>query len=70
MKKVFYKKTIFWEGIKRTCAVYGAPATAGLSFMDAGSGWVILSGVLAGLGAFVSIWLTDKNNNGVIDLFE
>jgi hypothetical protein len=70
MKKVFWKKTIFWEGIKRTCAVYGAPTTAGLSFMDADSIWVITSGVIAGLGAFLAIWLTDKNNNGVIDLFE
>lgn len=70
MKRVFWKKTLFWENIKRSCAVFGAPTTAGLAFVEAQTGWVIASGLLSGLGAFIAIWLTDRNNNGVIDLFE
>lgn len=66
----FWTKVIFWENVKKTCAVFGGPATAGLSFMNAGDLWVCLSGGLTAIGAVLAIWVTDYNKNGIVDLFE
>lgn len=66
----FYKKTIFWENIKRTIATFSGPSVVGLHEFGAADGWVITAGVLAMLGAILSIWMTDNDNDGVVDLFE
>lgn len=66
----FYTKTIFWENVKRTLATFSGPAVVGVSEFGAADGWVISAGVVAMLGGMLSIWMTDHNNNGIIDLFE
>lgn len=66
----FYTKTIFWENIKRTLATFSGPTVVGLHEFGAADKWVIAAGVISMLGAMLSIWMTDQNNNGTIDLFE
>lgn len=66
----FWRKQLFWDSIIRTCALFGAPTTAGLSYFEAASRWVILSGAISLFGAALGIWFVDRNKNGITDLFE
>jgi hypothetical protein len=66
----FWTKTIFWDNLKKTCALFGGPVTAGLHQFQAADAYVWLSGALAMLGAVLTIWATDNNKDGVVDLFE
>lgn len=66
----FWKKTIFWENLKKSCAIFGGPTVVGFHMFDAADIYVCLSGITAMMGAFVSIWMTDNDKDGIIDLFE
>jgi hypothetical protein len=66
----FWRKTIFWENMKKTCALFGGPVTAGLHQFEAANGYVWLSGLLSLLGAALAIWMTDPDKDGTIDLFQ
>lgn len=66
----FYKRTIFWENLKRTFAVFSGPAVFGLHEFGAADGWMITAAVFSMLGGVISIWMTDHDNNGIVDLFE
>lgn len=66
----FWVKTIFWENMKKTCAVFGGPAVAGLHSLDAANEWIWFAGLFATLGALLSIWMVDNNKDGIVDLFE
>lgn len=66
----FWKKTLFWENMKRTFATFSGPTVVGLHEFGAADRWVILAAVLSMLGGMLSIWMTDLNNNGTVDLFE
>jgi hypothetical protein len=66
----FWQKFIFWENLKKTCALFGGPVTAGLHQFEAANVYVWLSGCLAMLGAALTIWATDNNKNGIVDLFD
>lgn len=66
----FYTKTIFWENLKRTLATFSGPTVVGLHEFGAADGWVMFAGLLSMLGGVISIWMTDQDNNGIIDLFQ
>lgn len=66
----FWRRTIFWENMKKSCALFGGPVTAGLHQFQAADLWVCLSGAIAMLGALLAIWATDNNKDGIVDLFE
>jgi nucleoside permease NupC len=66
----FWTKTLFWENVKRTLATFSGPTVLGLDQFGAADKWVILAAVLSMIGGMISIWMTDNNNNGRIDLFE
>jgi len=66
----FWKKSLFWQNMAKTCALFGGPVTAGLHEFEAASVWVWVSGIIAMLGALIGIWMSDNNNNGIVDLFE
>jgi hypothetical protein len=66
----FWKRTIFWENMKKTCALGGGPVTAGLHQFEAANVYVWLSGMLALLGAVLAIWMTDNDKDGQVDLFQ
>ncbi len=56
--------------MKKTCALFGGPVTAGLHQFEAANGYVWLSGLLSLLGAALAIWMTDNDKDGTIDLFQ
>lgn len=69
-KYKFYKKVVFWENIKKTIAVFGAPGVVGIHEFGGADLWMRLAGGLAFAGAALAIWCTDHNKNGIVDLFE
>jgi len=66
----FWKKVIFWENVKKTIAVFGAPGVVGLHEFGAADHWMVIAGSLAMIGAVLSIWATDNDKNGIVDLFD
>jgi hypothetical protein len=65
-----WHKTIFWENVKRTIATFTGPTVVGLHEFGAADEWVILAGCLSFAGAILSIWMTDQDNDGIIDMFQ
>lgn len=66
----FWKKTLFWDSLMKTCAIFGGSTTAGLHAFAAADGLVFFAGAFSTLGALLSIWMIDGNKNGTPDLFE
>lgn len=66
----FWTKTIFWENIKRSIAVFTGPTVVTLHELRAADTWIMLAGVLGFLGGLISIWMTDNDKNGTVDLFQ
>jgi hypothetical protein len=66
----FWKKTIVWENLKKTIAVFAAPGVVGLHEMGASDLWMIIAGGFSFTGAVLAIWAVDNDKNGIVDLFE
>lgn len=66
----FWKRTVFWDNVKKTIAVFAAPGVVGLHEFGAADKWLLLAGGFSFFGAVLSIWATDNDKNGVIDLFD
>lgn len=66
----FWKKTLFWENLKRTLATFSGPTVVGLHEFGAADHWMITAAVMSMFGGIISIWMTDHDNDGIIDLFE
>lgn len=69
MKK-FFKKTIFWQRLRDTLAVFGVPSGALAAYFETEPFWLAVSAASAALIAIIAIWFVDKDDNGVVDLFE
>jgi len=69
-KNKFWKRTVFWENVKKTIAVFAAPGVVGLHELGASNNLMIVAGGLSFIGAVLAIWAVDHDKNGVIDLFE
>lgn len=66
----FWHKTIFWENVKRTLAIFSGPTMVGLHEFGTADKWMMVAGGIGMLGGMLSIWMADHDNNGRIDLFE
>ena len=66
----FWQKTIFWELVKKTIAVFAAPGVVGLHELNVHDGLMIAAGVLSFLGAVLAIWMTDNDKDGIVDIFQ
>lgn len=66
----FFIKTKFWQALRNSLAVVTGPVTVGIHEMGGADIWVMISGFSGMLGAILSIWMVDHDNNGVVDLFE
>ena len=62
--------TAFWENVKKTLVTFTGPTVVGFHEFGAADKWVMIAGLVGMLGGMLSIWMTDHNNNGVVDLFE
>lgn len=71
MKNVpFYKKTIFWENVKRSLAILSGPTVYSLHELQVDNTYMLIAGAVTMFAAILAIWMTDNNKNGIIDLFE
>lgn len=66
----FWKKTVFWENVKKTIAVFAAPGVVGLHEMGAADHWMIIAGGFSFVGAVLAIWAVDNDKDGIVDLFQ
>lgn len=69
-KYKFYKKTNFWENVKKTIAVFAAPGVVGLHELGAADHWMLVAGFFSFFGAVLAIWCVDNDKNGIVDIFE
>lgn len=69
-KYKIWKRTAFWENIKKTIAIFGAPGVVGMHELGAADHWMIIAGGFSCIGAILAIWAVDHDRNGIIDLFE
>lgn len=66
----FWHKTIFWENVKKTIAVFAAPGVVGLHELEAARGLIWAAGTLSLVGAVLAIWAVDTDKDGIVDLFQ
>ena len=66
----FWRKTIFWQRLRDSLAIFGMPSGALAAYMKANPFWLLLSVVSGILIALIAIWMADKDNNGIVDIFE
>lgn len=69
-KMKFWKKTVFWENVKKTIAVFAAPGVVGLHEFGAADHWMLIAGSISLAGAVLAIWAVDHDKNGIVDIFE
>ena len=66
----FWTKTSFWNNVIKTLALLGTPAGISAGYFQAEPLYLLIGGISAFLSAALAIWFTDKDNNGIIDMFE
>lgn len=66
----FWKKVIFWDRFRNTLALLGAPGGAVAGYVQTDPVWLTVGAVCGFVAAAIAIWMVDKNNNGVVDIFE
>lgn len=66
----FWARTLFWEKVRGTIAMFAAPATASIHMAGGSNFWVGFSGAMGFAGAVLAIWMVDHDKNGIVDLFE
>lgn len=66
----FYQSITFWTKAKSLIALFGAGGEITLFMTDQAAKWHIVMGIATLLGFLITNVIEDKNNNGVVDLFE
>lgn len=66
----FWKRTVFWENVKKTIAIFAAPGVVGLHQMGAADIYLWIASGFSIVGAVLAIWAVDTNKDGVVDLFQ
>jgi len=70
MKRRWWTKAKIWGKLRDTFAVFGTGTTIGLEAASVEGLWAyVVAGTTLG-GTLLGIWMSDENNNGVVDLFE
>lgn len=66
----WWERTKIWGKLRDTCAVLGTGTTIGLEAAEVNGAW---SYVVAGatlFGTVLGIWMSDDNNDGIVDIFQ
>ena len=69
-KVAIYKRTVFWQMLQKSLALFSGPAMFTLHEFKAGTVLMIIAGIIGTSAALISIWFVDNDNNGIVDLFE
>jgi len=67
---MIWKRMTFWTKIKGTVAGLGVGTELTLFIADSADVWKWVAGGATFLGYLITIWIEDKNNNGIADIFE
>ncbi len=65
-----WKKVGFWMKLKVSIASVGIGSEVFMHFADTHPTWKIVAGVGTIVGILISVWIEDKNNDGIVDLFQ
>jgi hypothetical protein len=72
----YWRRTEFWGKFRDTFAVLGSFAQIVMNagnesgITDIDSIWIMFSAIMTIAGTLTGIWFTDKNNDGIVDMFE
>lgn len=72
----YWKRTEFWGKFRDTFALLGSFAQLVMNggnqtgITDISPKWILFSAVMTIVGTAIGIWMTDKNNDGIVDMFE
>lgn len=66
----FWTKTLFWQRVRDSLAIFGTPGGAIAAYIETNPAWLCLSAVSAVLVALIAIWMADHDKNGIVDIFE
>lgn len=66
----FWIKTFFWQRVRDSLAIFGAPGGAIAAYVESNPFWLAVSVASAIAVALIAIWMTDHDKNGIVDLFE
>jgi hypothetical protein len=68
--KNFWKRTLFWDRVRNSLAIFGMPSGALAAYVEMNPTWLLISAISGALIALMAVWFTDSDKNGVVDLFE
>lgn len=69
-RPLWWHKSKFWGKLRDTFAVFGTGTTIGLEAAKVEGVWsYVVAGATLG-GTLLGIWMSDDNNNGLVDIFE
>ena len=63
----FWQRTSFWNKIESSCALAGSITVGTMAVERVEYKWFLLAGAVGFVGKLLSIWVQDRDNNGVID---
>lgn len=72
----YWKTTDFWGKLRDTFALLGSLATGGMAGLNEmamahiGTKWFLVSGLIGLAGTVLGIWMTDKDKDGKVDVFQ
>lgn len=66
----WWVRMTFWDKVEKSFAIVGSLTVTELGIQEADPKWFIFIGIIGLLVKLLQIWFEDKNNNGIIDLFE
>lgn len=69
-KLQFWKRTIFWSVIRDCLAMFGMPSGAFAAYIDTNPKMLWISAACATLIGIMAKYFVDKDNDGVVDIFQ
>jgi hypothetical protein len=66
----FYKKTIFWTNLRNSLVALTGGTPIIIHEMGGADAWMWVGAGIGIAATWISIWITDKDNDGVVDMFQ
>jgi hypothetical protein len=66
----FWRKIAFWDKVKNTLALFGAPGGALAGYLQTNPTYLIIGILCAILSGAIAIWFTDSDKDGTVDIFQ
>jgi len=63
----WFQRTSFWNKVESSCALAGSITVSTMAVEQVDYKWFFLAGAIGFTGKLLSIWIQDKNNDGLID---